>query len=114
MQLNPIALYELESLASLSYLYTFQDGSPSDRKIVKLCEYASRNQVRIPKVLFFTINSVLYLVYVIMKGIRKTKQAYLNELNQLPRFIMSPYSARLQSISKKDATKSSDLGTSHL
>ncbi|KAI9074085.1 hypothetical protein K1719_043930 [Acacia pycnantha] len=26
------------------------DGPPSDRKIVKLCEYASRNPVRIPKI----------------------------------------------------------------
>lgn len=28
-----------------------QDGSPSERKIVKLCEYAAKNPFRVPKVL---------------------------------------------------------------
>lgn len=28
-----------------------QDCPPNDRKIVKLCEYAARNPIRIPKVI---------------------------------------------------------------
>jgi hypothetical protein len=30
-------------------LYFLQDGAPNERKIVKLCEYAAKNPLRIPK-----------------------------------------------------------------
>jgi hypothetical protein len=32
---------------------SFQDEGPNDRKIGKLCEYISRNPMRVPKVYFF-------------------------------------------------------------
>jgi hypothetical protein len=41
-----------------------QDGPTSERKIVKLCEYAAKNPFRIPKVL---IDSIILLVYLSIK-----------------------------------------------
>lgn len=53
-------------LSSIFFLsHALQDAEPNDRKIVKLCEYASRNPLRIPKVkLIFMIsyNSVVHKI----------------------------------------------------
>lgn len=35
------------------HVVIWQDAEPNDRKIGKLCEYASRNPLRIPKVVAF-------------------------------------------------------------
>lgn len=35
--------------------YFWQEAEPNDRKIAKLCEYASRNPLRVPKVMDFCI-----------------------------------------------------------
>lgn len=39
-----------------------QDSPPSDRKIAKLCEYASKNPFRVPKVLDGSTASMLTLI----------------------------------------------------
>lgn len=35
------------------WILVSQDEVPNDRKIGKLCEYASKNPLRIPKVIFY-------------------------------------------------------------
>ena len=42
------------SIGNLSPV-TFQEEEPNERKISKLCEYAAKNPLRIPKVLLLCI-----------------------------------------------------------
>lgn len=54
-------------VVSLNYPKIFwQDEEPNDRKISKLCEYASKTPLRIPKVLalVFMLETHLYVVHV--------------------------------------------------
>ena len=70
---------------------TMQDGHSNDRKIAKLCEYASKNPLRIPKVRSFAC---------IFAEDKKLVLHYLDQLicNDL-------YGIRLLSIWRKDVTK---------
>ena len=49
------------------HVVVWQDAEPDDRKIGKLCEYASRNPLRIPKVFgflfFFNVLFPICLAY---------------------------------------------------
>lgn len=68
--LSCLLLCTYEPITLKTYLYAFQDGSPSDRKIVKLCEYAAKNPFRLPKVLI-PIISLMYLAKLETIRIRK-------------------------------------------
>lgn len=46
-----------------------QDGSPNDRKIAKLCEYAAKNPCRIPKVIGSLIKIMVLTKYIIFSRI---------------------------------------------
>lgn len=41
-----------KEIGGINVLICMQESEPNDRKIGKLCEYASKNPLRIPKVCF--------------------------------------------------------------
>ena len=53
-------------LYKFQHVVIWQDAEPNDRKIGKLCEYASRNPLRIPKVFCIFFLSCFNLKFILM------------------------------------------------
>lgn len=78
-----------------------QDSPPNERKIIKLCEYAAKNPIRIPKVVLqsFYITSNYEHGELILKFVCA--------------FVWGAFLNRLQNILKKGAVKNCDWSTSN-